>query len=222
MPYLWRWDVFTSMWCHFGCGDLLSFLDACIMPCVLDARLALLSFGVVVRVFSRTWNEYGTLCIYSCAGLVERVFLYHYVCSFVTSCGSSNMNWSLLLTCRVDVIWRGYVWFLERVNAAVGCSVVSLTSWWLLYGSRWRSIMGLTVRPMIEEVYKGFWWGNLKEKDHSKDTDVDRRIILRWIFRKWDGRHGLDWSGSEYREVAGTCKGANEPSGSIKCGEFLY
>jgi len=25
--------VFTSSWCHFGCGDLLSYLDACIMPC---------------------------------------------------------------------------------------------------------------------------------------------------------------------------------------------
>jgi hypothetical protein len=25
---------------------------------------------------------------------------------------------------------------------------------------------------------------------------IDRRIILQWIFRKWDG-HGLDCSGSE-------------------------
>jgi hypothetical protein len=31
-----------------------------------------------------------------------------------------------------------------------------------------------------------FWWGNLRERDHSEDTDVDGRIILRWIFRKWD------------------------------------
>ena len=22
-------------------------------------------------------------------------------------------------------------------------------------------------------------------------------VILKWIFKKWDGRHGLDWSGSE-------------------------
>ena len=44
--------VFTSRWCHFGCGDLLSYLDVCIMPCVLDARLALLSvWGCGVCIF---------------------------------------------------------------------------------------------------------------------------------------------------------------------------
>jgi hypothetical protein len=30
------------------------------------------------------------------------------------------------------------------------------------------------------------WWGNLKEIDHWGDPDVDGRIILGWIFRKWD------------------------------------
>ena len=32
----------------------------------------------------------------------------------------------------------------------------------------------------------GFWWGNLRERDHCADPDVDGRIILRWIFRKWE------------------------------------
>jgi hypothetical protein len=32
---------------------------------------------------------------------------------------------------------------------------------------------------------------------------------------------GLDWAGSGYRQVAGSCERGNEPSGSIKCGEFL-
>jgi hypothetical protein len=35
-------------------------------------------------------------------------------------------------------------------------------------------------------VYAEFWFGNLKESDHLQDPDVDGRIILRWIFRKWD------------------------------------
>jgi hypothetical protein len=36
------------------------------------------------------------------------------------------------------------------------------------------------------EVCTGFWWRNLRERDHLEDPDVDYRIILRWIFRKWD------------------------------------
>jgi len=35
-------------------------------------------------------------------------------------------------------------------------------------------------------VYTGVLWGNLKERDHLEETGIDRRIILRWIFRKWD------------------------------------
>jgi len=37
------------------------------------------------------------------------------------------------------------------------------------------------------EVHTGFWWGNLRGKDHLKDPGIDGRIILKWIFRKWDG-----------------------------------
>ena len=33
----------------------------------------------------------------------------------------------------------------------------------------------------------GFWWGNLRERDHWGGPDADRRIILIWIFRKWGG-----------------------------------
>jgi hypothetical protein len=38
-----------------------------------------------------------------------------------------------------------------------------------------------------EEACTGFWWGNLRGRDHWRHPGVDGRIILRWIFRKWDG-----------------------------------
>jgi len=40
-------------------------------------------------------------------------------------------------------------------------------------------------------VYTGFWWGNLREGDHWGDPGVDGRIILGWIFGKWDV--GVEW-----------------------------
>ena len=35
-------------------------------------------------------------------------------------------------------------------------------------------------------MYTGFWWGNLRERDLLEDPGVDKRIILRWISRKWN------------------------------------
>ena len=35
-------------------------------------------------------------------------------------------------------------------------------------------------------MYTGFWWGNLRERDHLEVPGIDGRILLRWIFRKWD------------------------------------
>jgi hypothetical protein len=43
----------------------------------------------------------------------------------------------------------------------------------------------------IGQVYTGFWWGHLREEDHLEDQCIDGRIILKWIFKKWDG--GMDW-----------------------------
>jgi len=39
-----------------------------------------------------------------------------------------------------------------------------------------------------EVVNTGFWWQNLKERNHLEDLGVDKRIILKWIFKKYDWR----------------------------------
>jgi len=45
---------------------------------------------------------------------------------------------------------------------------------------------------------RGFWWGNLREKDHLEYPSVDGRIILRWIFRQWDVGA---WTGSSWLKI---------------------
>ena len=71
------------------------------------------------------------------------------------------------------------------------------------------------------EVCTGFWWGNLRERNHWGDPDVDGMIIIRYIFRKWGGLWGLDGVGSGQGEEAGTCEYGDELLGSIKYRNFL-
>jgi len=55
-----------------------------------------------------------------------------------------------------------------------------------------------------------------------EDLSVDESIILTYSFSTWIWRHGLDRSGSGYRQAVGTCECEKEPSGSIECGAFLH
>jgi len=46
-----------------------------------------------------------------------------------------------------------------------------------------------------------------------------RQDNIKMDLQKWG--HGLDQAGSGEGQVAGACECSNEPSGSIKCEEFL-
>jgi len=44
---------------------------------------------------------------------------------------------------------------------------------------------------MGREVHRRFLGGNLRERDHLDKPGVDGRIILKYIFKRWN--RGMDW-----------------------------
>jgi hypothetical protein len=46
---------------------------------------------------------------------------------------------------------------------------------------------GHVARMGESEGHTRFRWGDLREGYHLGDPGVDGKIILKWIFRKWDG-----------------------------------
>jgi len=66
------------------------------------------------------------------------------------------------------------------------------------------------MRERRSEVYTGVWWENLRERDNVEDPGLDGRIILRWIFRKWDVGTCIGSSWLRIRTVAGRCECGNE------------
>jgi hypothetical protein len=61
--------------------------------------------------------------------------------------------------------------------------------------SRRMRLAGHVARMGRREVCTGFWWGNLRERDRWGDPGIDGRIILGYIFKKWEVgvRTGLGW-----------------------------
>ena len=83
---------------------------------------------------------------------------------------------------------------------------------------RWQGVGHVQGRV---EVHTGIWWANMNERNTMKYIHVDRRIILKLIFKKIECGLGLDWSGSEQEQVASSSEHNNKSSCSIKCREFL-
>ena len=62
------------------------------------------------------------------------------------------------------------------------------------------------------QVLTGFWWENLRERNHMQYLCVDGKTILKWIFKNWDG--GIEWIYlAQDRD--------NETFSPVKFGEFL-
>jgi len=43
-----------------------------------------------------------------------------------------------------------------------------------------------------EMCVRGFWWGNLRERDRFECLGIDGKIMLKWTFENWDGEA---WAG---------------------------
>jgi hypothetical protein len=75
-----------------------------------------------------------------------------------------------LLILREEHRLRG---FENRVLRTFGTKRDKVTrEWRKLYEEEHVAYIGVS-----GEVYTGFWWGNLSERDHLGDPDVDGRII---------------------------------------------
>jgi len=66
-------------------------------------------------------------------------------------------------------------------------------------------------------MHIGFWWENLREEDDLEGVSVDGKIILKWVLKKFFG--SMDWI--DLPQVVSSFECGNEPSVSVKCGEFL-
>jgi hypothetical protein len=47
-------------------------------------------------------------------------------------------------------------------------------------------------------VHAEFWWGDLRNRNELENPGVDEKIILKWIFKKWDWEA---WTGLIWLEI---------------------
>jgi hypothetical protein len=63
--------------------------------------------------------------------------------------------------------------------------------------------------------------GRPEGENHLEDRSIAGRMIMRWIFKKRAVEAGTRLIWFRIEQVAGFCECNNEPSVSIRCGEFL-
>ena len=44
-------------------------------------------------------------------------------------------------------------------------------------------------------MHTEFWWGNLKDRNNLRDLEVDGRIILKSVIKKYGGRAWTGYTG---------------------------
>ena len=41
-------------------------------------------------------------------------------------------------------------------------------------------------------MHTGLRWGHMTERGHSEDPGVDVKMVVKYIFKKWDGRDSIN------------------------------
>jgi len=59
----------------------------------------------------------------------------------------------------------------------------------------------------------GVWWGDVIERE---ELGLDGTIIIKWIFKKWNGETMTMWSWLSIGKGGSSYECGNETSGSIK------
>ena len=89
-----------------------------------------------------------------------------------------------------------YLTYCNEIITATQCTVETVCSRRVMANILHKGdmmMMILLLLLLIIIIIK-FRWGNLRERDHWGDQNVDGRIILIWILRKWEGVVGTGWS----------------------------
>ena len=79
--------------------------------------------------------------------------------------------------------------------------------------------MGRVYGTYGEQLNSGFWWGNLREREHLEDIGIEERMLLQGIFKKlvWIVEK-IDWA-QDMEECRADIKG-NINWSSVKVGNY--